>query len=226
MNLKFRFEQETHSVVVLGDFNPKIFHPDWFSSNGLLPPQLTDEASSPLYVSRELTTFVVDDIHIQVEQSRLGLTTKNPAKFPAVKDLALGCLQLLEHTPLKALGLNLDFEKDMETADSWHAVGDGLAPKEPWRDLLQKPGLNTIVMEGQRAGCAADRVHIKVKPSPLSQYAVYVGINQHYDLDGPEQKSVRHRNREAQRILTDDWNSFRQYAGQCASILVQQQISN
>lgn len=69
--------QEVHAIVTLGEFNPMIFHPAWFAANNLLPEEETDKAEG-LIVTRELATFVVSDIHFQVEQGRFGLTTKNP----------------------------------------------------------------------------------------------------------------------------------------------------
>lgn len=212
-------EQEVHSVVALGDFNPMIFHPSWFSQNELLPSEETDEAESPI-VTREISTFTVSDVHVQVEQARFGLTTKNSAKATLLRDLAIGCFTLLEHTPLNALGLNLDFDFEMRSADEWHAVGNRLAPKSEWANIIENPGMRAIVMEGKRTGNSADRIHIRVQPSSRPAHGVYVAINQHYILKASNRETVRQRNAEALRILNDDWNSFRHYALEAAVSII------
>jgi len=219
MQLTRQPELEVHSVVALGEFNPMIFHPSWFSQNELLPPEETDEAESPI-VTREISTFTVSDIHVQVEQGRFGLTTKNSAKTPLLRDLAIGCFTLLEHTPLNAMGLNLDYDFEMRTIGEWHAVGNRLAPKSAWSNILENPGMRAIVMEGKRTGCSADQIHIRVQPSNRAGQGIYVAVNQHYILHATNRKTVRQRNVEALRILKEDWNSFRHYASEAASSII------
>lgn len=211
--------QEVHAIVTLGDFNPMIFHPAWFAANDLLPVQETDEAEG-LIVTRELATFVVSDVHVQVEQGRLGLTTKNPAQAPLLLDLAEGCFRLLEHTPLNHLGLNLDLEFEMPSVEAWHAVGDRLAPKDPWSGILLDPGMRAVVIEGKREACDADRIHIRVQPANRPQ-GVFIGVNQHYNIKTDECQSVRQRNTEAIRVAKKDWNSFRHYAKEAATLIIE-----
>lgn len=213
--------QEVHAIVTLGEFNPMIFHPAWFANNNLLPEEETAEAEG-LVVTRELSTFQVSDIHVQVEQGRFGLTTKNPAQAPLLLDLAEGCFRLLEHTPINHLGLNLDLEYEMPSVEDWHAVGDRLAPKAPWSGILSNPGMRAVVMEGQRDGCDADRVHVRVQPTNRVQ-AVFVGVNQHYNIKTEARQSVRERNAEAIRVVNEDWNSFRRFAKDSALAVITDQ---
>ena len=210
--------QEVHAIVTLGSFNPMIFHPAWFAANNLLPPQETDEAEG-LVVTRELATFVVSDIHVQVEQGRFGLTTKNPAQAPLLLDLAEGCFRLLEHTPIDHLGLNLDIEFEMASLRAWHAVGDRLVPKAPWSGILVDPGMRAVVIEGKRSECEADRIHIRVQPTNRPQ-GVFVGVNQHYNIKTEQRESVPERNAKAIRVIKEDWTSFQRYARNSALSII------
>jgi hypothetical protein len=135
--------------------------------------------------------------------------------------LVAGTFSLLEHTPLTALGLNLDLRYALESQDSWHAVGHSLAPKSYWDGILEDPGLMGVSMRGKRTDCEADRMDIRVQPVAGMKNGVLVGINQHYKIETPLRTSVSERNQEAMHILQNDWNSFRSYAENAALQLIQ-----
>ena len=214
-------EQEVHSIVLLGDFNPSIFHPTWFSLNDLLPAEET-EAVAELLITREVATYDVSDINVQVESHRFGLTTKDSAKAPVIRDLAMGSFGLLEHTPLQAVGLNLDVEVAVEGIEQWHKIGHRLAPKATWETILEHPGMRGIHIEGKRPDCPADVLNIRVQPSNPSKgiYGVIIRVNQHYNIDPKDEMSVRARNDAVMRILQDDWKSFRPFALRAAEQII------
>ncbi len=164
-------------------------------------------------------------MQFQVEQQRFGLTTKDASKAPIVRDLAVSIFTLLEHTPLDALGLNLHMGYSLESKQCWNDVGHSLAPKVCWNGILEKPGLAGMTMRGQRTDCSADRIDIRVHPTPEHENGVYVGFNQHYDIKTEHRKSIMSRNREALRILQEDWNTFRSYAQKAAVNLLQNAIA-
>ncbi|MCR9293907.1 MAG: DUF616 domain-containing protein [bacterium] len=212
-------EQEVHSLVLLGSFNPSIFHPAWYSDNDLLAKEETAEALD-LILTREVSTFTVNDIHFQIEQHRFGLTTKDAAKAPFLRDLAIGTFVLLEHTPLTALGLNLELEFALPSVEAWHEVGHRLAPKEPWKTILENPGMRGLVMEGKRPDCDANRIQIRVQPSRSITHGVLVGMNQHYDIKTESRESVRECNAEVIRILNNEGQSLRSFLLKASDTLV------
>ena len=211
-------ERQSLSIVILGDFNPSIFQPLWFSANGLVPEEETKDADISI-IQKQIALFSMGKIQLQVDESRLGLTTIESPQGPILRDLALGTLSILEHTPLKAIGLNLDMAFVMESEEVWHAFGDRLVPKHDWLPILEKPGMQQVVVEGKRPECAADRVHVRVQPSGLR--GVLVAVNQHYQLETKDRVDVRERHREAIRVLRDDWVSFTAFARDAASKLLQ-----
>lgn len=212
-------EQRLFSVVILGDFNPVIFHPLWYAQNGLIAAQEVEDAEEVL-TSQEVSMFRWNEIHFQVEQHRFGLTTKDAAKAPQLRDLAIGSFTLLEHTPLTALGLNLESRFKLENREDWDAVGHRLAPKQSWRSILEDPGMLAVSMSGTRRECAADRVSIQVSPANGLEFGVVVRINQHYTVETVRRTSLPDRNQEVIRILSEDWSDFRDYAENSAAQLV------
>ena len=217
--VEFEPEQRVIAVVILGDFNPAIFHPLWYAQNDLIPEEEIGDASDVI-TSAEVSTFLLNEVHFQVERHRFGLTTKDASKAPYLRDLAVSSFTLLEHTPLTAMGLNLDLHFSLPSSEAWHQVGYRLAPKECWQGVLESPGLRGVSMEGTRPDCDADRVWIRVQPAGGLEHGVFVGINQHYNIETKKRKSIAERNTEVMRILNDDWNSFHSYAEHAAVLLV------
>ena len=207
-------EQVVYSIVIIGNFNPAIFHPSWFSANNLLPKEETEQATD-LAISNELAMFNASEIQVQIEPVRFGVTTKDANKSPVLRDLAMGCFLLLEHTPLKAIGLNMEFQFDLESIEKRTAIGERLAPKNHWTSVLENPEMRAILVQGERNDCSAEKITIRVQPSRPDN-CVLVGFNQHYTLAKTDQESVRSRIAEAVRILRDDWHSFGSYAKSAA----------
>ena len=202
-------DRQSYAIVVLGDFNPSILQPLWFSLNGLLPDEETKNADIAV-IHKKIASFSIGKIQVQVDESRLGLTTVESPQGPILRDLAIGTLSILEHTPLKAIGLNRDMVFPMETDEAWHEVGNRLVPKSDWEQVFDRPGMQQVVVEGHRIDCSADRLHVRVQPS--ANTGVLIAVNQHYQLETEQRFEVRDRHNEAIRVLQDDWTSFVTYA--------------
>jgi hypothetical protein len=210
-------ERQSYAIVVLGDFNPSIFQPLWFSLNGLVPEEEAKNADIAI-VHKQIASFSIGKIQVQVDDSRLGLTTVESPQGPILRDLAIGTLSILEHTPLKAIGLNRDMVFAMQTDEAWHEVGNRLVPKKDWEQVFDLPGMRQVIVEGHRSDCSASRSQVRVQPS--ANHGVLIAVNQHYQLESEQRVEVRDRHREAIRVLQDDWTSFATYARDAAEKLL------
>ena len=95
-------ELEGFAVVVMGAFNPAIFHPSWFSMNNLIRREEADEAKIEI-ITPDASIFAADWFALQVIQQKLVLFSSDPTKQAPLRDMAIGILQVLEHTPVEAL---------------------------------------------------------------------------------------------------------------------------
>lgn len=211
-----QIQQRIISTVMLGDFNPAIFHPQWLTINQLVSKE-SAEAAKNVNCHSEFSIFEVDDMHYQVEKKRFGLTTKDESQVPLLLDTAKAIFTLLEHTPLEAVGLNYDFRYSMPDALSWHRLGHTLAPKEPWKNLLTEPGMAGILIRGTRDDVPGARVDIRVNLISDGKNGVFIGINQHYRLDEFEPTAIAERNERVLDILDADWRPFCRYAQNAAT---------
>src|SRR5437762_1918306 len=84
------------SIVLVGDFNPAIFQPLWFSSQGLIPAGEAREVKE-LLVNSELTMFKLRWVELQVTHKQFIASTTQESHFEAVRDLVVGIFTLLKH---------------------------------------------------------------------------------------------------------------------------------
>lgn len=175
-------EIEGASIVLLGSFNPSIFQPRWLGAQGLLRAEEAENAKIAV-VKNDIADFSTSWLHLQVLQDRLVMKTTDPRQFLPLRDLAVGIFNLLPHTPTHALGLNKFAHFKMESVDAWHAIGDMLAPKQPWNEIMAgRPGLKSMLIEGLRQDSPGGVLRIKVEPSPPAklQMGVFIEINEEY----------------------------------------------
>lgn len=210
-------DRQVYSIVVLGDFNPSIFQPLWFSLNGLIPEEEAQNAEIAI-IHQRLASFSIGKIQIHVDSSRLSLTTDESPQAPILRDVSIGTLSILEHTPLKAIGLNHDMVFSMGTDEAWREVGDKLVPKSIWEGVFDCPEMRQVVVEGHRSNCSADRLQIRVQPS--ANHEVLIAINQHYQLENEQRDKVCDRHFEAIRVLQEDWTLFGKYAREATEKLL------
>src|SRR3712207_1383849 len=99
---------EGATVVLLGSFNPAIFHPAWFAANGLIREEEARAAEIEI-VHPNAAVFRTEWLVIESARDRFLATTILDAYYEPLRDLVVGVLDLLSHTPLTAMGLNRDF---------------------------------------------------------------------------------------------------------------------
>jgi len=170
------------SVVFLGDFNPKIFQPAWFAAQGLIRHQEAEEAKVDI-IHPEVVSFSLEWLAFQVTREQCALTTTQEPYYVVMRDLIVGTFNLLQHTPLHKLGINIDMHFRMDSEASWHAFGHSLAPKDLWKDTLKNPGMRSLTMEGQRPDAFRGYIRVQVEPSIKIHPDVYFRVNDHYEIE-------------------------------------------
>ncbi len=154
---------DSATIVLLGSFNPGIFHPAWFEKNGLLPQSETKDAKIDM-VSNDVAIFTMSWVRIEVMGDRFVFRTIDESKFGPLRDLAIGVFQLLEFTPIKQIGINREIKYEMPNIDAWHSVGHTLAPKEYWSTYVKSPGMNSLTIRAERDDARKGMLNVTVSP--------------------------------------------------------------
>jgi len=174
-------EIQALGIVLLGSFNPKIFHPAWFAANGLIG-KLEGDAIEVEILTSDITVLHLDWLRLETTQNRFTATTEQEPYFEALQDLVVGTFDLLNHTPVHSLGINHSCHFRMKSEEDWHKFGHMLAPKEPWDGILEKPGMLRTEMRGIRNDGCLGNIKVRVEPSARVDYGVYIHVNDHYEI--------------------------------------------
>ncbi|XUJ34097.1 hypothetical protein ACQ5SK_43565 [Bradyrhizobium japonicum] len=183
------FEISAYSVVLLGNFNPVIFTPNWFEKWGLLTE---DEAANAevSVIHPDITRFAAGGLTVQVELNRFSASgTQSAIK---IKDFVLKTFRdYLSHTPIRSIGINREVHYRLPNVGARVKLGRSLAPLAPWgefgREMEEKPGkevggLLSITMHRQKEGTEIKgHVQATVQPSAIipRNVGVFFQINDH-----------------------------------------------
>ena len=178
-------ERASASVVILGAFTPRMFHPIWFKSMGLLGETEVDHTAKDksLAIVDELARFDVGAFEFFIARDRFQITTQREDYFAPLRDLMIGSLSALDHSPAKAMGLNWNIHFPTPSENAWHAVGDKLVPKSLWREIWTKHvGMQNLQVRMERDDSFTGNVNVTVQPSSVVRFGVYVDINDHHEF--------------------------------------------
>lgn len=191
------------SLVLLGDFNPKIFQPAWFVAQKLIGEKEGDSADIKA-ITADIVIFTMDWLRVQVSRERFQLSTQQEPYYEMMRDLLVGTFTILEHTPVHSMGINLDYHYRMPSTNSWHELGHKFAPKEPWAEVLDKPGLLNLTMQSIRENRHPGLVNVSVAPSVKVNPGVCIVVNDHYEVEVSKSSLGCKR---IMSILDDVWSS-------------------
>lgn len=195
-------------IVFLGSFNPPIFQPEWFARHNLISQEQASAAEVKIIVP-QVCHFETEQFIILVTVDRFTAVSKVNAHPLPLRDVVQGAFSILEHVPVKAMGLNCTTHFDMGSEEACNLVGDKLAPKAPWDEALEVPtGLLSISITTARGISVSGwrketyqgaRYTIKIEPSRQVKFGVYFETNEHYAA--PETEPLK----SLLKILAERW---------------------
>lgn len=176
------------SVVLIGNFNPSIFQPEWLKNKGLI----RENEASPdnlKVIHPELTVIDTEDFSLEVRPSRFQIKTfQEPFREP-LKDLVTNIFKLLGETPIESFGIN--FTRHFKFTDQKDYVNFGyfLSPIQEIFDFMEQPKLlEFTVTDREKTKAEYDpAINVRIFPSDiLSSNSVAININSHFaqEMDG------------------------------------------
>ena len=159
-------KREQLSIALVGSFNPMIFHPSWFTKHDILGKEEAKTANdaAPTFVSPEVTQIKMDSLNLTVLRDRLTAQAQN-LNYEILRDFIIRTLELLIHTPIAHIGINLEAHYQLPSEQVWHEFGHLLAPKEIWEDITKSPGMGSLTIQSEREDAYRGRLNIRVEPS-------------------------------------------------------------
>ncbi len=180
-----KLEVDGLSIVFIGTFNPSIFQPQWLVAQGLISQSEASENENQIQIiSPQVSSFKLTMGAISVTPQRFQIIANKSPYFEKVRDLVISIFGILQHTPIIQMGINWDRHYKFSTEELWHEFGHKLAPKEPWKNILQNPGLSSLRIQGKRTDDNTGLILVTIEPSKgySIQYGAYLQINNHFDI--------------------------------------------
>ncbi len=193
-------ERKQYSVVMLGDFNPNLFHPEWFCRQSVISREDADfaidkNAPFPFIVSPQITLFRTPQMTIRIEAKRFEVKAEKEPLILLI-DFITKTFENLGANSISAFGYNYSAHYKVESEEAFHKIGDKLAPKEYWDSLLtdevsgdhRKSGLAMIQMKKFKDN-SEDYILFTVQGSSLMQNALLLSCNDHNIISNDEQSA-------------------------------------
>jgi len=199
---------EDLSVVLLGSFNPAIFHPAWLFRHGLLG-EGTLETAAVMVVSKGVTEFEIGPVRLFCTDDRMVISVKNMAHAEVLHDIVAGILKLLPHVPVKAAGFNHETAFKISSVEHWHKIGHTLAPKDPiWDRICRSPGMALLTIKAPVEWECPLSENLSVQPMPSNNPkdpGVIVRANLHFDVPAADRSQSNSSTEWTTRFLEENW---------------------
>ncbi len=191
--IEMKFVDGFYSVVLLGGFNPMIFHPFWLLQKKLISE--ADVTEKKILVNDQISTYHVGDwLDMTVTRERCEFKIKKAERVVMMRDLIVGTLNALSEMPIMAIGINRGGVYNLTNENAYYKFGAKLAPLNMWEPSFHDPRLRNIAIEDIGSDNFTDkRRMIQIKPAVVKDapYCVDVNINNHYDLANVGQTVVK-----------------------------------
>ncbi len=198
---KYTLESQEAIIVLVGAFNPAIFHPEWLLRHNLISPDDSESAEIEI-VHNDISQFNFDWLKVAVQRNRFSIRTNDPSKFSPLRDLAVSIFSILDSTPIRQMGLNMSIRYKIDSENDWHKIGDTLAPKEIWRQSIpDRVGLTSLTVQSPREDEYKGHINITVGPKDITERDVVFAINNHIEIPADDDHSPV-------QLITELWEKY------------------
>lgn len=186
------------TIVLVGEFNPKIFHPSWFELQGVM--SASEAASVDVKVVHpDLTQIEFGNLLITAERQRFSIATSSAPLVATIDLVAQVFGRLLTHTPIHQAGINTQRHYRLSSMEQRHEFGRKIAPLSVWGkwgermndkelDKESQNGVQVLAMrEFYRDAPWAGWRQVKVEPSTVVAHnlGVFIDKNHHIYQEPP-----------------------------------------
>jgi len=185
---------ETYSIVLLGVFNPILFHPFWLKDKGIITQNdiRIDDKVKGFVVHQQLSSFPVGDwLNIIIKQDRAEFRTSDAAKLVLLKDLVIAVLNALPDTPIFSFGINHGVISTLGNEKDYYNFGRFLNPLDIWRDSFKDPRLRFLSIIDDKSELLTNKT-LMIQPADFQDvpYCVDINMNFHMQMPNDAQKSL------------------------------------
>lgn len=177
------------SVVLIGKFQPGMFHPFWFWKNDVITEEeckkITGDPKNQFIISNNLSAFQTEKYNFRITQDRFEMIL-NSHPYELIVDAFKKIFDSLSTIPVKAYGLNFSFRIEYD-GKMMQEIGKKLAPRKYWGSFFEnekepmQDGLTHISMKRVEDFGA---INISLQPSRnINAPGIIFDFNFHHEND-------------------------------------------
>ena len=186
-------ERSHWSIVLLGSFNPAIFHPAWFELHGVISKDVASAAEVNV-VHNEISNMTLGDIVVTAEVGKFQVATSNAPEIRLLDFISVVFGDVLPHSKVRSFGVNKSTHFRAISAERRIEMGRRLAPLHPWGAF----GERLAASEGDELGGmmslrmreilndedSSGHLEVRIEPSNAldRRTGIFVAVNRHFDL--------------------------------------------
>ena len=207
----WEIQGEEASIVLVGNFNPRIFHPDWFIRKQIVG-EYDYEGDEVVCVPDYARLDLPESRTVVVQNDRFIATSSLPSNNQSLADLILNTFDALRETPVTQMGMNYNFIVKFHEKSEWIQFGTSLAPPEVWSNVAgyinetkdkkraSSLGLWSLTMNMPRPDELDGMIRPKIEVTDWGNYVLSFSTNNHVELgDGGVNKAIE--------VLREHWSA-------------------
>ena len=187
-------ERTEWSIVLLGSFNPAIFHPAWFELHDVISKDVAAAAETKV-VHGEIAHLILGDISIITQAERFEVRTTNAPEVCLLDFVSKVFVDLLPHSKIHCFGINKSVHFNAVSAEKRVMMARELAPLKPWGKFgerleasqgellggMMSLRMREVLLDDESRG----HLEAKVEPSMIldRKTGIYVAVNRHFELN-------------------------------------------
>jgi hypothetical protein len=220
---------EEASIVLVGNMNPKIFHPEWFIRKDIVEEwdyskdeliSLPDMAQMELPNERKITVFL----------NKFLVGSSLASEHFSIKDLVIHTFTLLSETPISQMGMNFTSIIKIANENKWMQFGSELAPQQCWKQAAnfinsldenkqKELGLCELIMDLPRPDGLNGFIRPKIAVLPQAGlYTLEFSVNNHIEIKDCNALTMT-------KILEANWDKSLNMAQEITSNIMKSQLS-
>ena len=172
------------------------------------------ESAEIQIVHSEVTSFSLEWLGLQVTQDRFTASTADSAHLEPLRDFVLGTFSVLEHTPIRQMGMNRDVHHRLPSREVLATVGSLLVSKGFWGHILDDSRFESVRVAGRRPQTEHALLRLTIEPSVRLVPGIYFGFNEHYEDESDDST------KQLLSALNENWRGYHVWAKRIAEDLL------
>ena len=186
-------ERNNWSIVLIGNFNPAIFHPAWFAMNNVISREVADSSDTEV-VHSEASVMSLGALRLNIQRMRFGIETEQAPEIALLDFVSVVFGDLLPHSEIHQFGINRTVFFRASSSESRTRLGRIFAPTAPWGSFGARieqssgsttGGMTTVAMR-ELFNETHWNGHCEAKLMPAYELDVNTGIqiaiNNHFEM--------------------------------------------